>query len=205
MMNTANELFAAFPDKEYQDMAKRRMRQLKEKIDSWSIVGESIMQDEDLINIPPHIPITINDKKELKRLLKDNIKYMSCTGKWFWMQALKSYMNNDPDVIEYETLKNYMFLCNMPKRKQSNKKDISLIKSVPILSIFHPVKPRKFGDKTSCCCPIHNDDTPSFYIYHKTNSFYCFGCGEHGDVIDLYSYIHNTDFKASITELEKMV
>ncbi|MDO5558379.1 MAG: CHC2 zinc finger domain-containing protein [Oscillospiraceae bacterium] len=31
-----------------------------------------------------------------------------------------------------------------------------------------------------CNCPFHNDKTPSMKIYD--NNFYCFGCGEHGDV-----------------------
>ncbi|WP_044974918.1 CHC2 zinc finger domain-containing protein [Ruminococcus sp. HUN007] len=32
------------------------------------------------------------------------------------------------------------------------------------------------------CCPFHNDDSPSMKLYD--DHFYCFGCGEHGDVID---------------------
>lgn len=32
-----------------------------------------------------------------------------------------------------------------------------------------------------CNCPFHNDKIPSMKIYE--NSFFCFGCGEHGDVI----------------------
>jgi len=34
---------------------------------------------------------------------------------------------------------------------------------------------------TQINCPLHeNDNTPSFTVYHKTNSFYCFGCGQSG-------------------------
>jgi hypothetical protein len=32
-----------------------------------------------------------------------------------------------------------------------------------------------------CLCPFHNEKTPSAKIY--PDSFHCFGCGEHGDVI----------------------
>ena len=34
-----------------------------------------------------------------------------------------------------------------------------------------------------CCCPFHTEKTPSFQIYPKSQSFYCFGCGVGGDTI----------------------
>ena len=32
------------------------------------------------------------------------------------------------------------------------------------------------------CCPFHNDRHPSLYV--ADDHYYCFACGEHGDVID---------------------
>ena len=32
-------------------------------------------------------------------------------------------------------------------------------------------------------CPFHNDRHPSLYV--ADDHYYCFACGEHGDVIDL--------------------
>ncbi|MEM4385922.1 MAG: CHC2 zinc finger domain-containing protein [Candidatus Anstonellales archaeon] len=37
-----------------------------------------------------------------------------------------------------------------------------------------------------CKCPLHDEDTPSFRYYEETNTFYCFGCGAGGDVIELH-------------------
>ena len=31
-------------------------------------------------------------------------------------------------------------------------------------------------------CPFHNEKTPSFTVYPETQSYYCFGCGNGGDV-----------------------
>lgn len=39
------------------------------------------------------------------------------------------------------------------------------------------------------CCPFHNDQTPSMKL--NQNCFYCFGCGAHGDVIELTAKLFN--------------
>ena len=39
------------------------------------------------------------------------------------------------------------------------------------------------------CCPFHNDRTPSMKL--NEDYFYCFGCGTHGDVIDLAARLFN--------------
>ena len=39
------------------------------------------------------------------------------------------------------------------------------------------------------CCPFHADRTPSMKL--NEDYFYCFGCGAHGDVIDLVAKLLN--------------
>ena len=39
------------------------------------------------------------------------------------------------------------------------------------------------------CCPFHKDRTPSMKL--NEDYFYCFGCGAHGDVIDLAARLFN--------------
>ena len=33
-------------------------------------------------------------------------------------------------------------------------------------------------------CPFHSENTPSLHIYEMSNSWYCFGCGKGGSIID---------------------
>ena len=52
-------------------------------------------------------------------------------------------------------------------------------------------------------CPFHNEKTPSFTIYPKTNSFKCFGCGASGSVIDFVMEIHGTDALTAAKKLDE--
>jgi hypothetical protein len=49
-------------------------------------------------------------------------------------------------------------------------------------------------------CPFHNEKTPSFYIF-QDNKFKCFGCGEHGDVIDFIQKLHGLSFQDALKHL----
>ena len=44
-------------------------------------------------------------------------------------------------------------------------------------------------------CPFHTEKTPSFVIYRDTQSYYCFGCGATGDVIDFVSQLRGIGSK----------
>ena len=47
-------------------------------------------------------------------------------------------------------------------------------------------------------CPFHNEKTPSFTVYPETASYYCFGCGAGGEVINFIRNIENLDFTEAI-------
>lgn len=46
-------------------------------------------------------------------------------------------------------------------------------------------------NKSLCPFPNHKEKTPSFSVLQDKNIFYCFGCGEKGDVITLVQKILN--------------
>lgn len=47
-------------------------------------------------------------------------------------------------------------------------------------------------------CPFHNEKTPSFTVYPDTASYYCFGCGAGGEVINFIRNIENLDFTEAV-------
>lgn len=51
-------------------------------------------------------------------------------------------------------------------------------------------------------CPFHNEKTPSFTIFPKTNSFKCFGCGVGGSAIDFVMQMYGTDALEAAKKLD---
>lgn len=54
-------------------------------------------------------------------------------------------------------------------------------------------------------CPFHNEKTPSFVVYPDTQSFYCFGCGAAGDVINFVRKYNNLGYVESVKQLASRV
>lgn len=48
----------------------------------------------------------------------------------------------------------------------------------------------KVNGKGTCLCPFHNDGHPSMKIYPDNKGFYCFSCGNGGDVIKFVSLLY---------------
>jgi DNA primase len=52
-------------------------------------------------------------------------------------------------------------------------------------------------------CPFHEDRVPSFVVYPDTQRFYCFGCGEHGDVLTFLMHIERVGFRDALDMLRQ--
>jgi DNA primase len=50
-------------------------------------------------------------------------------------------------------------------------------------------------------CPFHREKTASMKIYPGDRGFNCFGCGMHGDVIDLVAGLYGLDFLEAVNKL----
>jgi DNA primase len=60
---------------------------------------------------------------------------------------------------------------------------------------------KKYGSRYKANCPLHHEKTPSFTVYPDSQSFYCFGCGEGGDVIDFIIKLKGIAFKEALAYL----
>lgn len=60
---------------------------------------------------------------------------------------------------------------------------------------------KRAGSNLVCCCPFHNEKTPSFTLYSDPSHFYCYGCGAGGDVITFIRRMENLDYVAAIEYL----
>jgi len=86
-----------------------------------------------------------------------------------------------------------------------NKTDLDNIKSkIPISAeIEKKTKIIKKGKDIWCCCPFHNEKTPSCKINEDIGTFYCFGCGAKGDIFTIYQDIFNYTFLDAVKELSE--
>ncbi|MDE5753278.1 MAG: DNA primase, partial [Oscillospiraceae bacterium] len=72
----------------------------------------------------------------------------------------------------------------------------------PIVDVFNSyAELKKRGRIYVCCCPFHVEKTPSCTIYPDTHSFYCFGCGESGDVITLLMKMDDLSYMNAVRTL----
>lgn len=62
---------------------------------------------------------------------------------------------------------------------------------------------KKSGSNYTCCCPFHNERTPSFNVSPSRQTFKCFGCGKGGNAIDFIKLYKNLSFPDAIEELAR--
>lgn len=62
---------------------------------------------------------------------------------------------------------------------------------------------KRTGNNLKGLCPFHSEKTPSFIVYTDTQSFYCFGCGAGGDIINFIMRAENLDYVSAVEMLAK--
>lgn len=77
-----------------------------------------------------------------------------------------------------------------------------LKKNIDLISIVMNagVELARRGTRHVGLCPFHAEKTPSFFVFDD-NFYKCFGCGEHGDVIDFIQKLYGLTFPDALKHL----
>ncbi|MFY7697482.1 MAG: DNA primase [Legionella sp.] len=70
---------------------------------------------------------------------------------------------------------------------------------VELIDSYVPLKKR--GSAYLCCCPFHNEKTPSFNVVEKKQYYHCFGCGASGNAISFVMNHLHLSFVDAIEQL----
>jgi len=123
-----------------------------------------------------------------------------------------NFVNKDLTNIILGLKKSIYWLTNIIKDCDKPEEERKLV-SFDVEAIKENITPRNLGlklvkefqGKEFYLCPLHNEKTPSF-CWNKDEKYYkCFGCGEAGDIIDLYMKINHCDFRQACRELQYIV
>src|SRR3989344_4329163 len=60
------------------------------------------------------------------------------------------------------------------------------------------IKLEKAGINFKALCPFHHEKTASFSVSPSRGSFYCFGCGEKGDMFTFVQKFEGVDFQGAL-------
>ena len=63
------------------------------------------------------------------------------------------------------------------------------------------VQLRPSGRTLKCCCPFHQEKTPSFVVYPSNDTWHCFGCGEGGNAIGFVMKKEGLTFPEAVRKL----
>ncbi|MCR5085443.1 MAG: DNA primase [Succinivibrionaceae bacterium] len=63
------------------------------------------------------------------------------------------------------------------------------------------VELKRAGNDYKCCCPFHQEKTPSFHVVPEKQFFHCFGCGASGNAIDFVMRYKNLSFPDAVREV----
>lgn len=175
--------------------------------------------ERDLVEIfsPPNEMIQINLEKytEKYQYKRNHIKealqrvYIATAddfSRWFGETVIKVFLL--PDLEKYTRhrarLKRLLTILNPQNlREIATQEALEKARQYPIYEIAkHRLVLQVRGNKSSSLCPFHEEKHASFYIYHETNTFHCFGCQESGDVIKLTMHLYGVSFKEAIQILQ---
>lgn len=102
-------------------------------------------------------------------------------------------------MYNYKSLKRIYYKSDIMDtiKKKTFPSIIANIKSdIDIIDVIESsgIEVKQAGSRYKALCPFHDESTPSFIIDENSQSYHCFGCGEHGDIFSFIQKTNATDF-----------
>ena len=179
-------------DKELIELFPEAKEIISEKIKEWQEIEREIVEGQ----VKPFLRKLKGVKDEIKRrFYKESLKLMV-------NPMLVKAINNIQRLRRLEFIANYRPKKDVKSKARDFEAKIEQAKQTPIVNIASSfLQLKKSGRNYKALCPFHQEKHPSFYLYPETNSFYCFGCNQGGDVIKLVELAFNLEFKEAIEYL----
>lgn len=70
-----------------------------------------------------------------------------------------------------------------------------------VVSEYIPLE--RAGARFKCCCPMHTEKTPSFYVTPNRNSYYCFGCHKGGNSVTFLMDVRHMTYREALFHLAR--
>lgn len=180
--NWKEDLRQTYPktDKELVKIFKPEPKMLQEKIGEWESVRDILV------------------KKIKNKLLAIREQGGDDLSKWFWKKWLAVCEGKELSEIDARLKKLKWQLITVKGRilqvkNGVTREQVDQALQTPIENVINE-KFKKSGNRLVGLCPLHKEKTPSFTVYPETNTFYCYGCGEGGNVINLIIKLHGLGF-----------
>lgn len=141
----------------------------------------------------------IDEETEYKRIMTEYLTLSNQNNHWFIfdelektneeLQKLKSNLyfleNTSKDRVEF----------NIQRIKQENRIIDYISRDRQIIRVGQT--------RLKCLCPFHEEKTPSFVIFenNECDTYHCFGCNKHGDVISLVMELEGLSFVETCKKL----
>ena len=87
---------------------------------------------------------------------------------------------------------------------QTDKLKAEIAEALPIGAVAErlcDVELARAGRQLKGLCPIHGEDTPSFYVDEGKGLFHCFGCKAGGDAITLVREVHHLAYHEALQRM----
>ena len=174
--------------------------------------------DKELLEIFPEakqiIPEKIKEWEQKRAEFSDTIKKKLTLIKykitdefsqWFWREWVK--VNEGQELLKVDghiaRLKRLLAVARgWGSKDRITEEKIQQALHTPIENIANQhLKLYKSGRALVGLCPFHPEKHPSFFIYPETNSCWCYGCNQGGDVINFVRLLYGYSFKEAVKYL----